>query len=252
LTHPFDYAREELSGNIRVVRTERLTTGTSTFLFSPEGKLLHADTQRQSLELFNKLREAAGFPAVPHFHMEFEDFPVADMPALPEGFEDHSWHNDMCPSFEHPGRGLQIWVDYLDRELREFPESPRFAVFFTRGGADNIGERISDTDVFSAEEWPEVETWLAVRADEERKAVLTRELAGNMAEAVGELARAASAIFRLYEDAPDNLANEVQPEAETEEVFPASIDEWCLSINALKEAWALKALAPAPAKAEAV
>ena len=243
----YAFERQTLPEGIQVRRIDVASTAHSAFLFTPEGKLIRGG-ERLSLEAFNEVRREAGFEAIPLFHMEFEDFPVADMPTLPEGFEDHSWHNDMCPSFEHPARGLQVWVDYLDRELREFPESPRFCVFFTRGGAENVGERISDTDVFSAEEWPEVEAWLAEKADAERKALLARELAGEMAKAVEELGRAAAAIVRLYEDAPDNLANETQPTAETHEVFPASIDEWCFSITALRDAWAAKAQAPAKAE----
>jgi hypothetical protein len=185
LTHPFDYAREELSGNVRVVRTERLTTGTTTFLFSAEGKLLHADTQRQSLELFNKVREAAGFPAIPLFHMEFEDFPVADMPTMPPGFEDCSWHNDLSPSFEHSARGLQLWVDYADPELREFPEGERFVVYFMTGVG--YGERLSDEAAFASDDWAAVEKWLAEEADEARRAMLAID-DNRLARIVGEKA----------------------------------------------------------------
>ena len=33
------------------------------------------------------------------WRIEFPDFPVEDMPTLPEGWVDASWHNDACPSF---------------------------------------------------------------------------------------------------------------------------------------------------------
>src|SRR5690606_5003177 len=119
------HERQDLPEGIQVRRVEVATTAHATYLFDRTGKLLHG-TNRLSIDHFNEVRAAAGFEPIPHFHMEFPDYPVADMPTLPEGFEDHSWHNDMCPSFEHPGRGIQIWCDYADRELREFPETPRF------------------------------------------------------------------------------------------------------------------------------
>jgi len=58
------------------------------------------------------------------YQKEFPDF-VLDV-QLPEGFEDTSWHNNICPSFK---RGdVEIFVDYADTALRELPDSPRFSV----------------------------------------------------------------------------------------------------------------------------
>jgi hypothetical protein len=36
------------------------------------------------------------------------------------GFIDNSWHNDTSPSFE--GKGIRIWVEYDDPDLREGSE----------------------------------------------------------------------------------------------------------------------------------
>jgi hypothetical protein len=33
------------------------------------------------------------------YQTEFPHFPAADMPAIPEGFADTSWHNIASPSF---------------------------------------------------------------------------------------------------------------------------------------------------------
>lgn len=37
---------------------------------------------------------------------------------IPEGFEDQSWHNDVCPSFV--GKGYTLWANWADKEHREF------------------------------------------------------------------------------------------------------------------------------------
>lgn len=57
---------------------------------------------------------------------EFPDFPASDIPAIPEGFEDVSWHNDSCPSFLNEAAGLIIFVEREDPEEREFTEVTRF------------------------------------------------------------------------------------------------------------------------------
>ena len=53
-----------------------------------------------------------------------------EMPIF-EGFEDTSWKNDACPSFQFPlggGSFLRVWVDYADPSQRDCPELERFAV----------------------------------------------------------------------------------------------------------------------------
>lgn len=59
---------------------------------------------------------------------EFPDFDQATLPTIPAGFEDISWHNDACPSFEHKGLGLHLFVDYEDPEEREMASPVRFRV----------------------------------------------------------------------------------------------------------------------------
>ena len=66
---------------------------------------------------------------------EFPDFTM-DV-EIPHNWDDTSWHNDACPSFE-VGR-VRIWVDHADRELSEFPSSPRFQIC-TKLGVDEYGE----------------------------------------------------------------------------------------------------------------
>lgn len=62
------------------------------------------------------------------YRKEFPDFPPADMPAMPQGFEDNSWHNDSCPNFISEELGLRIWIDYTEKEKREHDGGTRFAL----------------------------------------------------------------------------------------------------------------------------
>jgi hypothetical protein len=62
------------------------------------------------------------------YRTEFPDFPADDMPAIPQGFEDSSWHNDSCPNFTSEELGLRIWIDYADPEQREIREGSRFSL----------------------------------------------------------------------------------------------------------------------------
>jgi len=78
------------------------------------------------------------------YREEFPDFDPADMPAIPDGFDDVSWHNDTCPSFLNDRAGLIIFVDFADPDRREFPECPRFTLGVWDGGS--TGESIADGD----------------------------------------------------------------------------------------------------------
>lgn len=63
------------------------------------------------------------------YQTEFPDF-ILDV-EIPAGFDDQSWHNDVCPRFEKnlpDGQYLVIWVDYADPEDREYSNCHRFAV----------------------------------------------------------------------------------------------------------------------------
>lgn len=62
---------------------------------------------------------------MPLYRVEFPAFGELDV-QLPEGFEDTSWHNDACPSFE--AKGVRVWVDFKNPEDRESDASKRFAI----------------------------------------------------------------------------------------------------------------------------
>lgn len=67
---------------------------------------------------------------------EFPDFTL-DV-TIPEGFNDTSWHNDICPSWTHETRNLRLWIEYADPEQREYPDMKRFAL--TENEATNESE----------------------------------------------------------------------------------------------------------------
>jgi hypothetical protein len=55
------------------------------------------------------------------YKTEFSNFDY-DIPQLPDGFVDVSWHNNVSPSFEKPLKDnltLTLWVDYLEASRRE-------------------------------------------------------------------------------------------------------------------------------------
>lgn len=65
------------------------------------------------------------------YQTEFPDFPASDMPPLPEGFTDSSWHNDACPSITNEALRMLVYIDYSDIEKREEQgdeDCPRFIV----------------------------------------------------------------------------------------------------------------------------
>ncbi len=48
---------------------------------------------------------------------------------LANGWEDTSWHNDVCPSFLNSGKHLLLWADAENRADREFRENLRFHLY---------------------------------------------------------------------------------------------------------------------------
>jgi len=86
------------------------------------------------------------------YRTEFPDFDPATMPAIPAEWRDASWHNDTCPSFmigQEDRPTLQIFVDYLKPEDREFRDRPRFSI---------LGERAIDADggSLASDDWSEI------------------------------------------------------------------------------------------------
>lgn len=92
------------------------------------------------------------------FKTEFPDFPEADMPPIPEGWEDHSWHNDAGPSF-YAG-DVVVFVDWKDPEMSDWAEC-RKAGRAKRFNASRLiredGE-VTDygDDIISTDDWSEL------------------------------------------------------------------------------------------------
>jgi len=68
----------------------------------------------------------------PLWHIEFPAFPGADIPVIPAGWRDVSYHNDACPSWapvmgDDGAPALVVFVDRVDPAAREYG-APRFAV----------------------------------------------------------------------------------------------------------------------------
>jgi hypothetical protein len=80
---------------------------------------------------------------------EFPDFRPEDMPAIPAGFLDTSWRNDVCPSFTSDPLGLTLWIDYLNPADREYPAWSRFRLEGQDHGIDKPHEFALDTDDFN-------------------------------------------------------------------------------------------------------
>lgn len=92
------------------------------------------------------------------FRTEFPDFPAADFPALPPGFEDCSWHNDACPSMKNETLALYIFIDYADPAKREMlQETPRFSVLKMDG--EGFSEDFETQ--FDTSDWSDVLAFIA-------------------------------------------------------------------------------------------
>lgn len=65
---------------------------------------------------------------------EFRDFPAETIPyGIPHFMMCGAWHNDTCPIWRTADDRLVLGVDFVDRELREFPECHRFGVHVDNG-----------------------------------------------------------------------------------------------------------------------
>lgn len=78
------------------------------------------------------------------YKTEFPDFDYT-LPTVP-GFEDASWHNDICPSLmmRLHAVDLTIWCDYADRSKREFREGDQYGL--TIAQSDGTVNTLANSD----------------------------------------------------------------------------------------------------------
>jgi hypothetical protein len=56
----------------------------------------------------------------------FPEFDMATLPLIPATWEDISWRNDVCPSWQ--SNGYQIFVNFENPDDREYSGGERFLV----------------------------------------------------------------------------------------------------------------------------
>lgn len=54
------------------------------------------------------------------FAAAFPTFPADAMPALPAGFSDASYRNDVCPRYTSNDDRVSIWIDFPNPDDREY------------------------------------------------------------------------------------------------------------------------------------
>jgi len=82
------------------------------------------------------------------YRTEFPDFDPRDMPTIPAGWNDVSWHNDACPSFacgRHDSM-LVVYVDYREPADRELQDGKRFNILHQIEAVDATGDCVLETD----------------------------------------------------------------------------------------------------------
>lgn len=89
----------------------------------------------------------------------FPDYPIETMVPIPQTWSDMSWRHETAPSFGPcvgpMGEAAQIWIDYQERSMREFPETGRFT--FSR--RDAVGEL---TVIYAGEDYDEALRHVAI------------------------------------------------------------------------------------------
>jgi hypothetical protein len=71
---------------------------------------------------------------------------------IPEGWQDSSWGNDVCPSFLIPAAGLKVFIDHEDPSQREIEDAPRFSVHPTDADG-NVDYEAADCCILETESW---------------------------------------------------------------------------------------------------
>lgn len=84
------------------------------------------------------------------YRTEFPDFPAADMPEIPFGFDDMSWRNDACPRFDSEALGLTLWIDFKDPAQREIEHGGKRFTLVIGDEPEAIEESDDMADILAA------------------------------------------------------------------------------------------------------
>lgn len=125
-------------------------------------------------------------PRYPTLAAEFPNYPIESLPAIPEGWEDTSWHNDMYPTFSAYTRTDDAFI----RVLIDHPEPAQRAM----GGPRYLACWFDGTGAQFQEDFLIVETeeWSALLA------AVAAEIAKSSLEGLG---------FLLYHTGGGNMAH---------------------------------------------
>jgi hypothetical protein len=109
----------------------------------------------------------------PKAAVEFPDFDQASFPDLGAGWADSSWCNEGCPSFIHEGKGLSLFVDYVDPAQRdETQDCPRFSVRYLYGvRPDWQFSGFADDGLISSDDWATIVEAVASIPDTKARAM---------------------------------------------------------------------------------
>jgi len=91
-----------------------------------------------------------------NYKKEFPYFDF-DIPSIPNGFIDASWHNDVSPKFErkyNETHTVAFWVDFLDESRRECG-GKQFTVLIQLTDDDGVGSYIEPEYVIETDSWDE-------------------------------------------------------------------------------------------------
>jgi hypothetical protein len=130
-----------------------------------------AEGDAATIEEYKRLRPAKGLVCISHgfttsevkpeWTMFFPDFPIETMVPIPETWSNMSWRHETAPSFGPcvgpMGEAAQIWIDYEQPSMREFPELGRFT--FSR--RDAVGEL---TVVYAGDDYDEALGHVAIES----------------------------------------------------------------------------------------
>lgn len=106
----------------------------------------------------DKAEDEASEGELPKYLREFPGFGVLDV-AIPDGFDDTSWHNNACPTWSmQKGNGnyLQLAIDYADPEHRDTPSLKRFRLHLYDTDMNFQG------DLMQTDDYTEVQDLLAI------------------------------------------------------------------------------------------